>query len=66
MISSFPNDDDNDDVPDDESDDDNDDGARSTRTLLEYVRHDMIQSGRTCVQMTDHLMLLLDANTCRT
>ena len=32
--------------------------ARSTRTLPEYVPHDMIQSGRTCVQMTEHLMLL--------
>ena len=40
--------------------------ARSTRTLPECVRHDMIQSGRTCVQMTDHITLLRDANTCRT
>ena len=39
---------------------------RSTRTLPEYVRHDMVQSGRTCVQMTEHIMLLRDANTCRT
>ena len=40
--------------------------ARSTRTLPEYVRHDMIQSGNTFVQMTEHIILLRDANTCRT
>ena len=40
--------------------------SRSTRTLPEYVRHDMIQSGKTFVQMTEHIMLLRDANTGRT